>query len=659
MKTLILGLSLLLSSSLFGQNPTQRVVFTPAVAKPGDQLLITYTPEGSALAGKKDIRAVVYTYDNYAWHANDLPLTQEGQTWKAKLQLGKDCGLATIKYQSGKLVDNNDNQSFTIMLKSDTSPQAPGAYAGWGLMRSPNYGLTIPGYLEGVSISDTATYHWMNQEISSNFKQAGSKVAVPFARSLYKFQGEAAMPRINRATQYLMGLSGEENLMKAYTIFSQIPGSKTRADSLQQALEKQFPAGNLARLKAFRQMNLESNFEKKVELSRAFLQKFPYNDADYTFNHAYNVNYTSVYLNLAIQTLLKKDYAALTALAHELPFSAIPTIYYKTIEIAHKRKDEADDKTLLAPAQALLDRMESFKNQRPADYWYLSPLEYQATYEEIFLRSIALTQIQILRNTGHFEEALALANRTQQVWQYKRAELNNEQALLLDHFNKPNELRELLVKSMHENQSSPEMLELLKKDYQRSKGSLTGFETYVEGLKSQELASKELKELEKIMVNKDMPDWTMKDGNGKTVKFSQLRGKTIVMDFWATWCIPCKASFPGMKLAVEKYKNDPDVLFFFVDTEERTPNYKQEIMQYIKENNYPFVVLFDNKLPNAKANDEVFKRICKAFSISGIPQKLIIDKKGKLRFITVGFKGSATGLSDEISAMVELTKKAE
>jgi len=52
------------------------------------------------------------------------------------------------------------------------------------------------------------------------------------------------------------------------------------------------------------------------------------------------------------------------------------------------------------------------------------------------------------------------------------------------------------------------------------------------------------------------------DADGKLIGFKDLRGKTIVMDFWASWCVPCKASFPGMKMAVEKYKNDPGVEFF-------------------------------------------------------------------------------------------------
>ena len=659
MKKMLGGLLLFFAQVVVAQQPVSRVTFDPVKAQPGQDLSISYNPEGSSLAGKKDITGVVYTYENYVWHTRDLLLKEEHNQWKATLKLAKDCGFVAVKFRSGDLIDNNDNGVFAQMLVEPSGRNAAGAYAGWGLLRAPKFGYGVPTYFtKDTTISNEAIYFWINQETSFHPQEASAALSVPFASALFTIQGEKAFPRINRVVAYLKQNPTEENLLKALAISRYPLQNKTAQDSLEKVLLTTFPKGHLARLKAFQQANIEANFDKKVALFTQFLQDFPYKDTDFKYNEDLRINYTNSYLMLALQALMKKDYTQLTAIASTLPYAAIPTVYYKCIDIAHKRKD-IDDQTLLAPSEAFMKRMESFKNQRPAAYWYLSPTEWTNEYEKTFLQSFALTQTSIYRTTEHWEEALALANRAQQARQFKSAELNNEQALLLEHFKQYSQLQDVLVKSMHENQSSPEMLELLKRDYQRAKGNVDGFETYIEGLKNPVLASRELEELKAIMIKKTMPDWTMKDGNGKTVKFSELRGKTIIMDFWATWCVPCKASFPGMKLAVEKYKNDPNVVFFFVDTEERSPTYKQEIMQYIKDNNYPFTILFDNKLPNQKANDEVFNRICKAFTISGIPQKLIIDKNGILRFITVGFKGSATGLADEISAMIELTKKAE
>ncbi len=658
MKKMLLGFILLFAQVLFAQDPNSRVKFDPFRAKPGQEITITYNPEGSPLAGKKDIKAVVYTYENYVWQVNDLAFKEENGIWKANLKLSNTCGMLSVKFKSGELEDTNNGFSFSQMLIDDTGRFAPGGYAGWGLMRASDFGYGVKNYLEKQNISDSAVYFWLNQEISFHPKEASEALSVPFCQALFKMQGEPSLVRVNRVVAFLKKSPTEQNLMRLLSLYQHPLNNKTTSDSLEKVILSTYPSGDLARLKAYQQLNFERDFGKKIELCKAFLKQFPYRDADYTFNEKRMVNYTNVYLSMAIQAMMQKDYASLEKMSAELPAISIPTIYYKCIDIAHKRKD-VDDSQLLAPARAMVKRMELFKNQRPVEYWFLSPNEWAVEYEKIFNQNLALTQIGILRNTGNFEEAMDLANRAQKYFMFKSAMLNNEQALLLDHFKKYDLLQEVLVKSMHENQSSPEMLDLLKKDYIRARGSENGFDTYVSGLKNPELASKELDELKSIMINKSMPDWTMKDGTGKIVKFKDLRGKTIVMDFWATWCVPCKASFPGMKLAVEKYKNDPNVVFFFVDTEERSPNYKQEIMQYIKENNYPFTVLFDNKLPAEKANDEVFNRICKAFSISGIPQKLIIDKNGKLRFITVGFKGSATGLADEISAMIELTKKAE
>jgi thiol-disulfide isomerase/thioredoxin len=186
------------------------------------------------------------------------------------------------------------------------------------------------------------------------------------------------------------------------------------------------------------------------------------------------------------------------------------------------------------------------------------------------------------------------------------------------------------------------MKEYLREAYLNEKGSTEGFDAYVsesESAASQRLAAK----LKGQLLSEPAPEFTLMDLNGKKISLKDLKGKTVIIDFWATWCGPCLASFPGMKKAVEKYKDNPDVRFLFINTWEREGNIKQNAKDFITKNDYPFQVLLDEK-------NEVIEK----YKVSGIPTKFIIDKESNIRFISVGYSGSEDQLVKELSLMISM-----
>ncbi|WP_169927076.1 TlpA disulfide reductase family protein [Mucilaginibacter auburnensis] len=653
----LLGAMLALCSTIKAQE--KNFVFEPQRPKPGETVQITYDPEGTPLEGQKLVKAVVYSYSNYAWKASDVHLHQVGNQYKASVTLDKQCGLVAFKFKGGDSTDTNNEKGYAFMTIDPEHPSvnAPGAYAGWGFLRSQNRGYGIPGYYKNLAISDTAFYYWMNNEISWHSKEAGTKIAVPFSKATYAYQGDVALPRLQRVIAYLTKESGEDNMLRVRQIYLQVLKRKASADSLDAVLLERYPKGSIARLNAYKVFTATRDQDMMQKLSSKFLEEFP-TTTNAEFDEQNGVKYGNVYQAAILLSVAKGDYTVLDRYVNQLPLATLINLYYKVIEIPHKRKDIPDEK-LLPYAVKLAKRIEEIKNTPQPEGWYLSPEEWSDQCEKYIQNSVLPIHIDILTSTGNYQEALKLAERAEDYTHYKKAFINNNYALLLNKSGQFEKLNDVLIKSIHENQSSPEMIGILKAEYLKHNKDEAGFDDYLNKLKNPVLSAQSSEEIRKIMRNDAVPDWQMMDLNGNLVKFSDLRGKTVVLDFWATWCVPCKESFPGMKLAVERYKNDPNVVFYFVDTEERGNAYKAAVTKYMKENNYPFNVLFDNTPKGSKQNDEVYLKMCKAYTISGIPMKLIIDAKGKLRFLTDGYKGSATALADEIGEMIELAKKTE
>jgi thiol-disulfide isomerase/thioredoxin len=174
--------------------------------------------------------------------------------------------------------------------------------------------------------------------------------------------------------------------------------------------------------------------------------------------------------------------------------------------------------------------------------------------------------------------------------------------------------------------------------------------THVAGLVKQ-FEDKHKAELLTKMVKEDAPNFTVKDLNGKTVSLSDFKGKTVVLDFWATWCGPCKRALPAMQMTVDKYKADPNVKFLFIHTWESVANPKEEAMQYFADNNFRLPLYMDVKDPATNKNPAV-----SAFDVKGIPAKFVIDGEGKIRFKTSGFGGTNEAAVNELSAMIELSR---
>ncbi|MCL6220448.1 TlpA family protein disulfide reductase [Zunongwangia pacifica] len=176
-------------------------------------------------------------------------------------------------------------------------------------------------------------------------------------------------------------------------------------------------------------------------------------------------------------------------------------------------------------------------------------------------------------------------------------------------------------------------------------------EAYIDYLRKQ-FTDKIRSEVKGLMINEQAPDFYVTDIEGKKVTLEDFKGKTIVLDFWATWCGPCVESFPAMQLAVDRYADDPLVEFLFIHTWENVKDPLSDAQQFLKKRDYDFDLYMDTIDPETNRPPAVT-----AFGVVGIPAKFIIDGWGQIRFKLEGFNKSDEEAAEEVVQMVELARE--
>ena len=136
------------------------------------------------------------------------------------------------------------------------------------------------------------------------------------------------------------------------------------------------------------------------------------------------------------------------------------------------------------------------------------------------------------------------------------------------------------------------------------------------------------------------PDFTLDALDGNKITLSDLRGQIVIINFWATWCPPCRAETPDLENSYEQYKNS-GVVILGVDLTNQDS--LSDVQAFVREFSltYPILLDRDGKVSNA------------LYQIKGLPSTFFVNREGIIRTVVVGGPMSETFIRSKIEALLK------
>lgn len=117
-------------------------------------------------------------------------------------------------------------------------------------------------------------------------------------------------------------------------------------------------------------------------------------------------------------------------------------------------------------------------------------------------------------------------------------------------------------------------------------------------------------------------DFTLKNFQGKNVSLSHYKGKVVLLDFWASWCVPCKVELPLLNSLQKKY-GESGLIVIAINIDNKAKN----AIDFLDQHNIKLTCTWDKE-----------KKVVSAYDVETMPTSILIDKKSKIRFIHTGFE---------------------
>ena len=474
----------------------------PLVPVAGQDVKFTYDNSLTTLADEETVYGTVYYWENLRWRAEDLKLVKNDTAWEATCRVPENCALVSCKFYAGDKKDTGGRSTYTTMTFNKNRQNLPTAYMAWGMLRNKTL-ESLPGYCEeDAYIDDEVMRFWLNQQL---LKDPGARKYVFYyaAKLLNKMMPGEKHEQMLGDVDFILNLpdADEETLLKALEVAKNIVKDSTKAAAVEARILKDYPNGILARdqeiWRIFRIMDADA---KAPELD-AFLKRFPTEKFQDIETETSSMYLGKIFQAVVYQPIIKKnDYSLLYKYIHDVPHLYLLTFYWHMVQVPLNTNQRTPEQ-VLPFAKAIYNEVMT-RPQVGADRVY-SEREWK-DYLITRGKDMILKHAFVLDATGSSAEALELMEEIKGKYNFKSAEYNNQYVHLLEKNGYQSMVIPTIVASVREDAVTPEMLEILRKDYVKQHKNDKDFEAYVSSLKSQEKQQELQKHLQETMINKDI-----------------------------------------------------------------------------------------------------------------------------------------------------------
>jgi len=569
----------------------------------GAHVYVYEPPKGLSIPGNTVVRIA---YDLTT--PDPIPMMKKEHHYEFSLNLpdSLDFVMFAITDVNNKVIDNNNNLGFVVYLKSNTDEQ---------LQKAKLHKLKLTdfeNYALGLNITPDITISEMENIFRQNpALKADQDAYAYFLRLKYRKDSDGIKPEVIRYAKFLEGKSDEKSLTEAMSLYNMLT-MKDKADQIREVVLAKYPQGEFAKDDFLREMFKSSDVNEKYFLDRLDEYQKRFRDTSARARDLFYGSIINYFFHLEDLTKINQYEAMMT---NKLTLAAGYNSYAWSLtggDLASPGRDLEFAKQISKRSIDIVRNCinNSLGNENVRDL-QLSYIGYADTYALILFKQKMFDSAYEVQNEIYHLDTLGMGTDGRERY-----------AAYMQKVKGPKYTKNFLERQLMLGQRSALMVDQLRDIYEDLNLPKDEFER-VKRLWTAEATKKMREEAISKYGGIRAPDFTLPNIEGKNLKLSDFRGKVVVLDFWATWCGPCRASFPTMQALVNQYK-DKNVVFLFVDTwQQGSPkNIRDEVQKFIVDNKYMFNVLFDYK-----------QNIVAKYKIDGIPTKIVIDKRGQFASI--------------------------